>query len=238
MTPAVAGDSALQSDVLEDLASAVNYRRWVVELTRPYLNGRALEIGSGTGDYAEEWAERGVTITASEGDMGRLGQLKTRFDGDSRVVVRELVAPITSTDDYDAVVALNVLEHIDGDVEALRSFARQLRPGGAIVLFVPAFPIGMSRFDREIGHFRRYRKKSLREALVSAGLSVEVLRHVNSIGLFAWIVMMRLLRQRPKAGPLLKIWDGLVIPIIRRVESRFEPAFGQSLLAVARTPNG
>jgi SAM-dependent methyltransferase len=237
VTPAVAGDTALQSDVLEDLSSAVNYRRWIVDLTRPYLHGRVLEIGSGNGDYAAEWADSGVTITASEADAGRLAALKDRFDGDTRVDVRELLAPITGTNDYDAVVALNVMEHIDGDVDAMRSFARQVRPGGLIVLFVPAFPIGMSRFDREIGHFRRYRKKTLRAALAGAGLSVEVVRHVNSAGLFAWIVMMRLLRQRPKAGPLLRIWDGVVIRIVRRIESRIEPPFGQSLLAVARTPS-
>jgi SAM-dependent methyltransferase len=238
VTPAVAGDTALQSDVLEDLSSAVNYRRWIVDLTRPYLDGRVLEIGSGNGDYAEEWADRGVAITASEADASRLAVLKDRFDGDGRVDVRELLAPITGTNDYDAVVALNVMEHIDDDVEAMRSFARQVRPGGLVVLFVPAFPIGMSRFDREIGHFRRYRKKTLRGALVGAGLDVEVLRHVNALGLFAWIVMMRLLRQRPKAGPLLRLWDGLMIRIIRLIESRVEPPLGQSLLAVARTRSG
>jgi SAM-dependent methyltransferase len=237
VTPAVAGDTELQSDVLEDLSSAVNYRRWVVELTRPYLDGRVLEIGSGNGDYASEWAERGVAIVASEGDPGRLAALEQRFNGDPSVEVRELVAPITGTADYDAVVALNVMEHIEDDVEALRSFARQVRPGGNVVLFVPAFPIGMSRFDREIGHFRRYRKKTLRAALVGAGLRVESVRHVNALGLFAWIVMMRLLRQRPKAGPLLRLWDGVVIRLVRLVERRVEPPFGQSLLAVARTPS-
>lgn len=230
----VAGNSELQTDVLEDLSSAVNYRRWVVELTRPYLNGRVLEIGSGTGEYAQEWAARGVTLTASEADPARLAQLKARFPADGPVQVRELLAPITGTDDYDAVVALNVMEHIEHDTEALRSFADQLRPGGAIVLFVPAFPIGMSEFDRQIGHFRRYRKATLRRALEGAGLEVEILRHVNALGLLAWIVMMRLLHQRPKNSPLLLLWDRVFIPVIRILEARAEPPCGQSLLAVAR----
>jgi hypothetical protein len=103
-----------------------------------------------------------------------------------------------------------------------------------VVLVVPAFPIGMSKFDRAIGHQRRYRKATLRAALESAGLQVEVLRHVNGPGLLAWIVGMRLLRMQPGSGPVLRIWDGRVIPRIRRRETQREPRFGQSLLAVAR----
>ncbi len=61
-------DSALQSAVLEDLAEAVNYRRWLVELGLPYLDGPTLEVGSGRGDYAADWADRGVAMTASEAD--------------------------------------------------------------------------------------------------------------------------------------------------------------------------
>jgi SAM-dependent methyltransferase len=150
------------------------------------------------------------------------------------VQVRELAVPLNVDADYDAAIALNVLEHIPDDVAALRSFARLVRPGGAVVLIVPAFPIGMSKFDRAIGHQRRYRKDTLRAAIESAGLRIEVLRHVNGPGLIAWIVGMRLLRMRPGSGPVLRIWDGRVIPRIRRRESRREPRFGQSILAVAR----
>jgi SAM-dependent methyltransferase len=230
----VEGDTALQSEVLEDLSEAVNYRAWLVALTLPHLGGRAIEVGSGNGDYAEAWASAGVQITASEADAARLMQLHERFAASPRVEVRELRAPIDVNDDYDAVVALNVLEHIPDDVEALRSFAGLLRPGGAVVLVVPAFPVAMSKFDRAIGHQRRYRKETLRAALESAGLQIEVLRHVNGPGLLAWIVGMRLLRMRPGSGPVLRVWDGRVIPRIRRRESRHEPRFGQSILAVAR----
>jgi SAM-dependent methyltransferase len=230
----VEGNTALQSEVLEDLSEAVNYRAWLVDLTLPYLGSRAIEIGSGTGDYAEAWAHAGVQITASEADPARLMHLKERFVADPRVEVRQLHAPIDVDDDYDAAVALNVLEHIPDDAGALRSFARLLRPGGAVVLIVPAFPIGMSKFDRSIGHQRRYRKETLRTALESAGLRIDVLRHVNGPGLLAWVVGMRLLGMTPGSGPLLRIWDGHVIPRVRRWESRHEPRFGQSILAVAR----
>ena len=233
---AVEGDTALQSEILEDLSEAVNYRDWLIALTLQHLGSRAIEIGSGTGDYALAYAEGGVQITASEADPARLAGLQTRFGADDRVQVRELTVPLDVDDNYDAAVALNVLEHIPDDVAALRSFARLVRPGGAVVLIVPAFPIGMSKFDRAIGHQRRYRKETLRTALETAGLRIDVLRHVNGPGLLAWIVGMRLLRMQPGSGPVLRIWDGRVIPRIRRRETKREPRFGQSILAVARRP--
>jgi 2-polyprenyl-3-methyl-5-hydroxy-6-metoxy-1,4-benzoquinol methylase len=232
--PVVAGDTHLQSEVLEGLSEAVNYRRWLASLATPWLGDDPLEIGSGTGDYAEEWAAQGVSLTASEADPMRLELLRTRFDGHPQISVRELAVPLVEEAEHSAVVAYNVLEHIADDVEALRAFANLVRPGGRVILIVPAFPIAMSRFDREIGHFRRYRVETLAQSLSGAQLQVEALHYVNTLGLLAWIVLMRLLGQRPGAGAALRVYDGLVVPTLRRLETGRKPLFGQSVFAVAR----
>jgi SAM-dependent methyltransferase len=231
----VEGDSRLQSTVLEDLADAVNYRRWLVDLALPHLRGPVLEIGSGLGHYAADWAARGVDITASEADPGRLAALRQRFAGGA-VAVREIAVPIEVEADYAAVVAINVMEHVPDDVAALARFGGLLRPGGRVVLFVPALPALMSRFDRAIGHQRRYRRAGLAGTLRQAGLIVETLHYVNLPGVPAWFVGMRLLRGTPRSGPALTGWDRLVVPVARRLERRWHPPIGQSLFAVARKP--
>jgi SAM-dependent methyltransferase len=237
VTAEVAGDTALQSVVLEDLVEARNYRRWLVDLALPHLGADPLEVGSGLGHYAADWAEAGVPQwTASEADESRLQALRTRFDGDPVVRVRVLSAPVEEQAHHTAVVAYNVLEHIPDDVEALRAFARLLRPGGRVVLVVPAFPSAMSRFDRQIGHQRRYRRRTLRVAAEAAGLQVEVLHHVNWIGLIAWYVHVKALRTPPQAGFTLRVFDRFFVPWLRRLEARVRPPFGQSLFLVARRP--
>ena len=225
----------LQDEVLEDLAEAVNYRRWLVDLALPYLGDDPLEVGSGIGLYAEDWRAAGVgKLTVSEADSGRLAVLRDRFRHDPAVVVRELALPVAEQASYAAVVAYNVLEHIADDRAALAGLRDLLRPGGRVVVLVPAFPSALGRFDRAIGHHRRYRKRSLRAVAEAAGLDVEVLKHVNGLGLLGWYVVVKLLRGRPRAGVLLRLYDGAVVPVLRRLESRWEPPFGQSLLLVAR----
>jgi SAM-dependent methyltransferase len=227
--------SALQDEVLEDLAEAVNYRRWLVDLALPYLGDDPLEVGSGIGLYAEDWRAAGVQrLTVSEADPGRLAVLQDRFAGDPAVAVRELALLNAEQASYTAVVAYNVLEHIADDRAALAGLRDLVRPGGRVVVIVPAYPSAMSRFDRAIGHHRRYRAASLRTLAMDAGFEVEVLKHVNCVGLLGWYVVMRLLRGRPRAGALLRVYDAAVVPVLSRVESRWTPPFGQSLLLVAR----
>jgi SAM-dependent methyltransferase len=229
---------ALQHSVLEALEGAKNYNAWVASLVAPYLGDDPIEIGSGTGTYAELWLEAGVPrLTVTDLDSMLAGRLRERFADDRRVRVEELDLLASRDGDHSAVVALNVLEHIEDDVAALRKAGGLVRPGGAIVAFVPAFQFAMSRFDRAIGHFRRYTIESASRAIEAAGLVAEDIRYVNAPGLLAWTVGMRLLRMTPGEGPVLRVWDSSVVPVARRVEARWRPPFGQSVLAVARTPS-
>lgn len=233
----VTGDSALQSQTLERLASAVNYHAWLTDLAVPHLGDHPLELGSGLGDYATSWLGHGVPrITVTEADESRLHHLTQRFRDDDRVTVRAIDITSPWPAEHSAYVGFNVLEHIPDHVGALRAAHSLVRPGGAVVMFVPAFQVAMSRFDRRVGHVRRYRTSTLSAAYSAAGLAVEDVRYVNAPGLLAWLVGMRLLRLTPQDGWPVKLWDRLVIPAVRRAESRVSPPFGQSVLAVGRVP--
>ena len=235
--PQALGDSALQSQTLESLASAVHYHAWLTGLARPLLGDSPVELGSGLGDYAATWLDSGVPrITVTEIDPSRLGVLRERFAGDPRVTVRQLDVFTPPAGGHSALVAFNVLEHIPDDVGALRAAHTLLRPGGRVVMFVPAFPFAMSRFDRQVGHVRRYTRRTLRTAMTAAGLEVDDVRYVNAPGLPAWFVGMRLLRMTPGDSRALQLWDRFVVPAARWAERRVRPPFGQSVLGVAHVP--
>lgn len=224
----------LQSEVLEDLRGARHYRRWLVRLVAPYLGDHPIEFGSGIGDYAAELAAGRAGYTVTEPDPDRLATLAERFADDPGVRVRRLALPTEESGDHSGAVMLNVLEHIEDDVAALRSAAGLVRPGGAVVVFVPAFNGAMSRFDRLIGHHRRYTKRTLAAALTAAGLSIEQLRYVNSVGLITWFLFARCAGVIPRDGLALRCYDATVIRAVAWAERFVRPPFGQSVLAVAR----
>ena len=235
--PTVTGDSRLQSDVLEELSDARAYRRWLADLGRPYLGDDPVEIGSGTGDYALEWAPGVTKFTATEADESRYKALAARFAGHETIETRELLLPDTSADGHHtAAIAYNVLEHIPDHVGALRGMGALIRPGGAVVIIVPAFPSAMSRFDRAIGHERRYTVPSLRAAMTDAGLEVEDVRYLNPIGLINWYVSVKGLGMVPRNGALLRLYDRSFVPVARFLDRHARSPFGQSVFGVARVP--
>ena len=217
----ITGDQRVQSEVLEGLATAVNHRQWFVELAVPYLGDNPIEIGSGLGDYASAWAEQVPRITATEADPDRLVQLKERLADHPGVEVRQMLLPHHERGDYSAAVSYNVLEHIDD-------------PGGAVVIIVPAFQFAMSPADIATGHVRRYTKKTLAAAMTEAGLTVERIHYANALGLIGYFMATKVFRLMPKEGPMVKVYDTLVLPVTKAAEQRVRPPFGQSVFAVAR----
>jgi SAM-dependent methyltransferase len=228
-------DRDLQLRTLEALESARNYNTWITSLILPHLGDDPVEIGSGMGYQTELLLLAGLPrVTVSEHRSEAVTALRTRFAGDARVDYRVIDFTAPPVGEHSAAYAVNVLEHVEDDVRALTGAAGLVRGGGRVIVFVPAFPFAMSRFDRELGHFRRYTQKTLRTTFLAAGLQPDIVRYVNAPGLPVWFVWMRLLGQRPKEGLALTMWDRLVVPVTRAVEQRAEPPFGQSVLAVAR----
>jgi hypothetical protein len=103
-------------------------------------------------------------------------------------------------------------------------------------LWVPAFQLLYSDFDRKIGHHRRYRKGELKAQLTRAGYDVTDIRYINSVGALAWLVVARLMHRAPTGGRSVKIYDSYFVPVLKRLEGRRGVPFGQSVFAVATWP--
>jgi SAM-dependent methyltransferase len=134
---------------------------------------------------------------------------------------------------FDSVVLLDVLEHIEDDVGMLRRIRGMLRPGGMLILKVPAMPFLMCRMDRAIGHYRRYGKRSLAARLEEAGFAAVEQRHFNAAAVAAWFINGTLLRRVTPPGGQLAAFERLV-PVLRFLETLLRPGFGISLVTVAK----
>jgi SAM-dependent methyltransferase len=228
-------DAGLTS-VLADLEGAEQYTDWIISLFAPHLRGRILEVGAGQGTYSARLAAFG-DVVAVEPSTAQCDVLRERLAGVAGTsVINGDLAAVPSAPTFDSIVMINVLEHIPDDHDALRRCAELLSPGGHLLVWVPAFEALYGRFDHEIGHYRRYRRRPLRTLVTQSGLQIDTLRHANLPGFFAWWLIVRVLHRRPTSGGLAGFYDRRLVPLIRRVEQRVTPPFGQSLLLVARKP--
>jgi SAM-dependent methyltransferase len=228
-------DSAMCENAFGATA-APRYRRWEYDLIAPFLGRSVLEIGSGMGYFSEKLAEsRRERLVLSDPDAGCLGRLRETFGNRSDVEVVEVALPgkVDIGEPVESVVAMNVLEHIEDDAQALRDLAAVVTPGGRIVLWVPAYMQLYGDFDRKVGHFRRYTPATMRAAVERAGLRVRIARPVNFLGGIAWWIAVR----RGGAGKpdkrLVWLYDNVVVPTSRTLERVIRPPFGQSVLCVA-----
>jgi SAM-dependent methyltransferase len=222
---------------LDALAGAVNYYRWIVRRFAPYLGRRIVEVGAGIGTFASHLRQAApdAELTLVEPAANNYPHLRARFADDPRVrTVRGYLEDAGPAGSADAVVAVNVMEHVRDDAAFLRAVHGLLAPGGHALLFVPALPALYGSLDEAFEHFRRYTRAELDGRLRGAGLDPLRVAYTNLPGVAAWWLSGRVLRRRTVSARDARIYDRWVIPWVSALERVWTPPLGQSLIAVAR----
>jgi 2-polyprenyl-3-methyl-5-hydroxy-6-metoxy-1,4-benzoquinol methylase len=221
-------------DVAED--NSPNYLQWIADRCEPHLGRTVLEVGAGTGSITARYAA-GRRVVAIDRSEWCVAELRRRFESSSNVTVRQadLRELLDEDQRFDSVVLLNVLEHIEDDVTALRSLSDLLEPSGRIVLYVPALNGLYGRWDRKVGHCRRYAPWRMREVLAEAALVEVDMQYMNALSIAPWWVFSRSDIERSTASRMA-LWDKTGIRLGRRIESVVRPPIGLNLLCVARVP--
>ena len=230
-------DSELAT-TLDSLRAAKNYQDWIFDLCAPHFGASVLEVGAGHGDFTSRLVDAGLQVTAIDLSQRCVDILSNDYGSNPSVTVfHSDLERLPGDDRYDSVLLVNVLEHIDDDLEALVHIRHRLKPGGRVILFVPAFDGLYSDFDRLVGHRRRYRRSHLVTLVDRAGFEVVDARYINSLGAFVWWVFARRMRQIPTSQLPVKAYDRLAVPVLRRFETGRSPKVGQSVLMIARVPD-
>ena len=221
---------------LDALEQAPRFNRWMYTKISNHLGMRIAELGSGRGNLSK-LLKQGANVLVTDNRPEYLTELRRRWGHLPNVKVARL--DLMNAEDYavlkefnvDTVVCLNVLEHIEDDRSVLRHLYEVLPQGCKVVFLVPFDPKLYSRFDKEIGHFRRYSKAELEEKMRSAGLQVERQFYFNKAGVIAWWVSNTFFGQRCITSWQLKIYN-LLTPVFRLLDHCL-PMQGLSTVVVA-----
>src|SRR5688572_11961648 len=167
-----------------------HYNDWIWQAIAPYVGNRVLEVGAGIGNMTRVLYGRDL-IVATDIELPYLHILRNRFSRNPTIRVEKLDL---NSDDYlalkkyefDTVVCLNVLEHIENDERALHHLWDVLTPGGKLLLFVPADQKLFGTMDTQVGHYRRYSREGLTKIIEAAGFVAEKVTYQNVFGRFGW----------------------------------------------------
>jgi len=220
---------------LEAMSHAVNYHQWIVDEFEPYLGETLAEVGAGIGSVSKMLLKKGVKqLYAFEPSQNMYPFLEQELKKDERAKpINAFFGPGCADVRFDAVVYINVLEHIEDDRAELMNALDALKPNGYALLFVPAQAWLYGKLDKQLGHYRRYTARGLSNLAEEVGLRIVKVRHFDFVGMIPWYINYVLLRNSLGRGSV-SLYDRLAVPTVRRLEGLVPPPIGKNVLLIGK----
>lgn len=200
------------------------------------------DIGSGSGIVAEFLIKQGFTVIGVE--PSPVGSLLANRRGVTTLCA-EFGALVLPANSLDAVSMFDVLEHVSDRSAVLNEVFRVLRPGGYLIVSVPALQTLWSQLDESIGHFLRFNKRSIKNELSLAGFTITRMGYFFLLTVLP-LLLLRVLpyrlgkRQALATNATLATRGGFLGDLAAWVERHIalRTPLGSSMLAIARKPAG
>jgi SAM-dependent methyltransferase len=217
-------------DVLEALEGAHNYNDYLTRLIRQSTESTDLtDFGAGIGTFSKRLRAGGYQVKCIEPDALQRERLEDQgFDTFASIMS-------VPDDSLPFIFSLNVFEHIEHDTIAIREVRQKLKPGGALLIYVPAFECLRTSLDEKVCHYRRYTKKTLRRLVEQEGFTIDHVRYADCLGFIAALVF-RLLNRNASAvtARAISFYDRWIFPPSRVLDKVFGRWFGKNVYVLCK----
>jgi SAM-dependent methyltransferase len=230
------------TETLEVISDAGKFNQWMYHTIKPFCSGKILEVGSGIGNISQYFLNDHQQISLSDLSPDYFNILESKFKGFQNLnalftldfAEKELEKKYPQLiGQFDTVFALNVLEHVRDHEQSIRNCYSLLKPGGKLIILVPAFQTLFNKFDVALEHQRRYTPKSLKKVMSIPGFTIIHTQYFNVMGILGWFVSGKLMGKNTIPGGQMRLYDQLV-PVWKIVDSVFGGLLGLSVICVAQ----
>jgi 2-polyprenyl-3-methyl-5-hydroxy-6-metoxy-1,4-benzoquinol methylase len=231
-------------ETLKVIADAEKFNNWTFEVISPFCNGKILEIGSGIGNISSRFIQNNFNIWLSDIRYNYRSFLNQKFSNEiskEKILDLDLVHPqfesiyATLIGTFDTVFALNVIEHIEDHEKAINNCRSLLRPGGKLIILVPAYKNLYNSFDKELMHYRRYNSNLLVSLFQAQNLEIIDSFYFNAGGIPGWFVSGFIQKNKTIPASQMKIYDALV-PVFKIIDKLLFRRIGLSVICVGKKP--
>jgi 2-polyprenyl-3-methyl-5-hydroxy-6-metoxy-1,4-benzoquinol methylase len=227
---------------LDLFAGALRWKEYLYRQIAPFLGADVLEVGAGIGGTTKILCRKEhARWICLEPDRQLAERLFLALDaGELPACCQALVGTLDAVRQlppFDTLLYIDVLEHIEDDRGEMARVGRHLAPGGHLVVLSPAHPFLYTPFDRAIGHFRRYTRRTLAD-LNPPSLELSRLRYLDSAGMLASLGNRLLLKQSLPTPTQIAFWDNWLVPLSIALDPIARFRLGKSVLGVWRKPPG
>lgn len=228
-------------DTLETLSKADKLNQWFYQTIRPYCKGSILEIGSGLGNVSQFFIQDQSDITLSDLRNNYLEALSKRFPtfNPNKFITLDLVHPNFDSEyahlfnSFDTLFALNVVEHILEDQQAIVNCYKLLKKEGHLIVLVPAYQALYNRFDKELHHYKRYTQQSLNALFKSAHFQIHHNQYFNFVGIFGWFFSGKILNKKLIPEGQVTLYNKLV-PLFKIIDKCIFNTIGLSVITIGK----
>lgn len=215
---------------------AENFHGYYMKLIGPWLRGSVLEVGAGIGAMTKLLSQHPhVRLVVCEPDSEQAEKVRTILGDDGTVVVGDIRDVPTAMGTFDAIVYVDVLEHIERDRAEVEAASDRLAPRGVLVIAGPAHPGLYSPFDASIGHHRRYNREMLEQLVAPVdGLELRRFQYFDCVGALLSLLNRWCARQSEPGPRILRFWNKVLIPLSRCLDPLFGYRLGKSFVAIVQ----
>jgi len=218
-------------DNLEAMKYATNYNALLFHLNKKGISkkDRVLDFGAGIGTFAKLISKFAPDIICIEPDKDQLNHIKYELGLKAKSNL-----DLVKNKSVDVIYSLNVFEHIQDDFSAIKQCYKKIKPGGSLLVYVPAYQLLFSNMDKHVGHFRRYSMSDLSQKINASGFTIEKAEYIDSLGFLISFLYKFINKDGKISIKSIKIYDTFIFRISRLLDLLFGKYFGKNLFIIAK----